>query len=326
MPVNVLVLTDHTNHTAENSLYPLLRTMRSHPDCGRLDVATRVDVRNDLFFMSMDGSEIFAAEVSSLFGYSPDGKAFQHRLREVDTSEYDLIWLRLPPPLTRGFLEFVSSTFPNQTVVNSPRGIHEAGSKEFLLNFPKWTPPMQVIRTREELADFSSRFPVVLKPFRDYGGRGIVRIDGDTVWRGTEEITLGEFLDSLDNEMHYLGVKFLKNVSEGDKRIVVVDGQIMGASLRVPAPGSWICNVSMGGTSTAAKVAPEERAMVKALHPRLSELGLVMYGIDTLVGDDGKRVLSEINATSIGGLPQIAEQDGKPNLVLKAVDRILKAV
>ena len=95
--INVLVLTDHSNHSAENSLYPLLRAMRSHPDCGRLDVATRRDIRNDLFFMSMDGSEVFAAEVSSLFRWDEEGTAFKHRTREVETSDYDLIWMRLPP-------------------------------------------------------------------------------------------------------------------------------------------------------------------------------------------------------------------------------------
>ena len=92
----------------------------------------------------------------------------------------------------------------------------------------------------------------------------------------------------------------------------MINGKILGASLRLPAKGSWLCNVAMGGSSQAAQVEPEEVAIVRTIDPVLSKMGIVMYGVDTLVGDDGKRVLSEINTTSIGGVPQLAEQQGKP--------------
>jgi len=167
-----------------------------------------------------------------------------------------------------------------------------------------------------------NEFPIVLKPFREYGGNGIVRIDGDKVMEGSQETILEDFLIKYrKNPIPYLGVKFLKNVSKGDKRIVVVDGQIMGASLRLPAKDSWICNVAMGGSSNHTEVDEAEIQIVKRLHPTLSRLGVVMYGVDTLMGDNGKRVLSEINTTSIGGLPQIAKLRGEP-LVEKAAGLI----
>ena len=92
----------------------------------------------------------------------------------------------------------------------------------------------------------------------------------------------------------------------------------MGASLRLPKEGSWICNVAMGGKDQFAEVDQDEKKIVEGINPTLSKMGIVMYGIDTLVDDNGKRILSEINTTSIGGLPQIAEQTGRP-LVKKAV-------
>ena len=112
--------------------------------------------------------------------------------------------------------------------------------------------------------------------------------------------------------MEYLGVKFLSNVSQGDKRIVVVNGKVLGASLRLPAQDSWICNVAMGGSSNYAEIDEAERQIIQRINPTLSRLGLVMYGVDTLMGDEGKRILSEINATSIGGLPQIEALSGRP--------------
>ena len=118
-------------------------------------------------------------------------------------------------------------------------------------------------------------------------------------------------------------VKYLKNVTQGDKRIIVVNGKIMGASLRLPPEGSWICNASMGGSSYAAEVDKDEENIISVINPVLSKMGIVMYGIDTLVNDERRRVLSEINTTSIGGLPQIAGFRKKP-VVEEAIDLIWK--
>lgn len=110
-------------------------------------------------------------------------------------------------------------------------------------------------------------------------------------------------------------------MTKGDKRVIVVGGKILGASLRLPAKDSWICNVAMGGSSNHAVADAEEITMVEKINPTLQKMGIVMYGVDTLVGDDGKRILSELNTTSIGGLPQIAALMGQP-LVEEAVELI----
>lgn len=319
--MKLLVLTDHTNHSKENSLYTLAKAMRAHPQCASVDVATRGLAVNNNFFLNRATDEIFVSSVTDEFEFTISGKWFSEGLKKVNFTDYDAVWLRMPPPLGKDFLDFLN-TFSNQIIVNHPVGIWETGSKRFLLNFPDLCPEMQVCDSVESIINFKNRFPIVLKPFREYGGKGIVRIDGNQVWEGKKETTFEDFIKKIrDANIEYLGVKFLKNVTKGDKRVIVVGGKIMGASLRLPAKDSWICNVAMGGNSNHATADAEEIAMVEKINPQLQKMGIVMYGVDTLVGDDGKRILSELNTTSIGGLPQIAQLMGQP-LVEEAVELI----
>ncbi len=311
----LLILTDHTNHSKENSLYGLAKAMRHHPQCLRVDVATRGISDNDTFFKGIQAESLTVCTVDDYFSFSPNGESFQMDKNRGALSEYSMIWLRLPPPIPFKFLKFLQEKLPNHLIINSPNGIWETGSKGFLMNFADCCPPMKICTSVEDIIHFKNQFPIVLKPFREYGGKGIVRIQGEEVHKGSETETLAIFLDGLDGqEIEYLAVKFLKNVSEGDKRIIVVNGEIMGASLRLPASGSWICNVAMGGTSNVAQADEDEKEIIRRINPILSELGIVMYGVDTLVGDNGKRVLSEINTTSIGGITQIDQFSKKPLL------------
>lgn len=319
--MNLLILTDHTNHSKENSLYILAKAMRQHPQCASVTVATRGLAVNDSFFKARKSGEIFVAEVGDDFAFTPSGKYFSDGLWKANFTDFDAVWLRMPPPLSKDFLDFLN-TFSEQIIVNRPDGIWQTGSKRFLLNFPELCPKMQVCDSVDSIIKFKNQFPIVLKPFREYGGKGIVRIDGDRVWEGKQETTFDAFIDKIKyTDFEYLGVKFLKNVTKGDKRVIVVGGKILGASLRLPAKDSWICNVAMGGNSNHATADAEEIAMVEKINPTLQKMGIVMYGVDTLVGDDGKRILSELNTTSIGGLPQIAALMGQP-LVEEAVELI----
>lgn len=319
--MKLLILTDHSNHSNENSLYALAKGMLAHPKCASVDVATRgFEVNNDFFF-ERKSEEIFVSGVTKNFIFTPSGKCFSEGLRRASVMDYDAVWLRMPPPLSKDFLDFLN-TFSNQIIINNPNGIWETGSKRFLLNFPDLCPIMQVCDSVESIIEFKNRFPIVLKPFREYGGKGIVRIEGNQVWEGKKETTFEEFIKRIENtDFEYLGVKFLKNVTKGDKRVIVVGGKILGASLRLPAKDSWICNVAMGGNSNHAIADADEMAMVEKINPTLQEMGIVMYGVDTLMDDDGKRILSELNTTSIGGLPQIARMTGQP-LVEEAAELI----
>lgn len=323
--LKVLILTDHRGHSKENALYEMARKMSSHTMAARVDVATRAHPANADFFEQCKRTALQVSPVGEDFKFDEQGLCFSTDLKKTSIADYDAIWLRLPPPLSIEFLNFLKTCFPDTHFINDPSGIHQTGSKAFLVNFEDCCPPMRLCADVDDIVDFSSQFPIVLKPLREYGGRGIVRIDGDTAWLGNDEIPLADFLDSLEGQIEFLAVKYLEKVSEGDKRIIVIDGQIMGAALRLPKQGSWICNVAMGGRTNIAQIDEAERSIIQRINPKLAELGIIMYGVDTLMGDQGERVLSEINTTSIGGLPQIAKQNNLP-LVEKAVDLILQYI
>ncbi len=318
----VLILTDHTGHSKENSLYGLVEKMLLHSMTQKIDIASRGNAINQDFFNQVAEAKLWIKQADENFAFSENGQPISESLTIATITDYDLVWLRMPPPLGKPFLDFLETVFEGKVIINHPKGIHETGSKEFLVNFQSCCPPMKICRTKAAIIEFKSRFPIVLKPFREYGGKGIVKITGDEVSLGKEIIPFNTFIESLpEDEIEYLGVKFLKNVAQGDKRIIVVNGKIMGASLRLPPKDSWLCNVSMGGKAVTAEVDETERKIVATINPILSKMGIVMYGVDTLVGDDGQRILSEINTTSIGGLPQMAIQQNQP-LVKEAIDLI----
>jgi glutathione synthase len=320
----VLILTDHTSHTKGNSVYSIADALSKHALVSQLDIATKGNSANHDFFLHLTSKTIWATKVKESFEFSEDGFHFKQNLEEVPISKYDLIWLRLPPPIDKSFLAFLAHSFPTSFIINNPSGIYETGSKAFLMNFQKVCPPMKICTSIEDIVQFKNQFPIVLKPFREYGGKGIVRIDGEKVWVGNTAMTFNEFKKNLEGDaIAFLGVKFLKKVKEGDKRIIVVNGKIVGASLRLPAQDSWICNIAMGGSSHTAEVDQEEYEIVETINPILSEMGVVMYGVDTLMGDHGKRVLSEINTTSIGGLAQLEKQRGLP-VVAEAVELVIQ--
>ncbi len=312
-----LILTDHRGHSDQNSLYALARTLVADPRCTLADVASRGTAANADFFTG-DHAQVQGFRIESGFDFPTARPKFEQATTPLPPVEdYDVIWLRLPHPVPASFFDYLSG-LSGPTVINNPAGLVEVGSKDFLLSLPEWTAPTALPRSAGALRELVARFPVVLKPLRDYGGRGIVRLN--------DEPDIAAFLPDHEAELvagNYLAMKFLKNVSEGDKRILVVNGKILASSLRLPREGGWLCNVAQGGTSVAAEVTDREREMVAALAPVLREKGVIFCGIDTLVADDGRRVLSEINTLSIGGFPQAEAQTGRP-VLQSAIDGVFE--
>lgn len=309
--LKLLVLTNHKAHASSNSIYALLNALVGHAACERIDIASSGITANKLFFKYHLESRLMAAPVSDGFQFSENGQAYLQKARWVDVSDYDLILLRMPPPADRLFFEFLTSVFPARRIINNPKGIVETGTKEYLLQHQDLCPPMQYCSTIEEIKAFAARFPIVLKPLNAYGGEGIIRIDGQKVWMGNTLMDFEAFAAHYEqNQQPALAMKFLKNVHRGDKRVVVCNNTIVGASLRKPAKGTWLCNGAQGGQSFKTRITREERHIAAKLGEALLKKGVFMFGFDTLVEDNGKRVLSEINTQSIGGLKQISEQSG----------------
>lgn len=318
-----LVLTDHRGHSDQNSIYALVRTLAADARTGNLYVVSRSDTRNTAFFGGDLAAQLYGLRAGADFAYDASGRQFTEGRETTTLFAAAAVWLRLPPPADEGFFAHLAAAAPASApkkkplLFNDPRGILETGSKAFLLNFPEFTAPVRRMQTLDDVRQFKSLHPIVLKPLQEYGGRGLVKISHELAEADGIELPLEDWLESARDTIEaggYLGMKFLPNVAQGDKRILVVNGQILGASLRLPAPGQWLCNVAQGGTSVPASVTPEEEAMIATISPTLLKQGVVIFGADTLVDDSGKRVLSELNTNSIGGFPQTEKQTGRPIL------------
>jgi len=310
--MKILVLTDHKAHSSSNSMYGIVRALSKQTDVRAVDVASRAHPGNFEFFQGEFSHEIFAIPGHRDF-YYPQDTAFEARSSKVSVEDYDAILLRLPRPIPKGFFPMLKANFKEGQIVNSPTGIEETSNKAFLLNLERFVVPMALIEDEGDLLTFKNRFSCVLKPLEEYGGKGLVKIEGGTVsWEGVD-ISFEEFLTQYKAQPQvYLGMKFLKNVTKGDKRIVVAGGEILATSLRLPSAGNWLCNVSQGGVSQFAKPDEREKEIVKYIDPILRKEGVFMYGLDTLVDDEGMRIISEVNTLSPGGLQASSEQSENP--------------
>jgi len=323
-----LALTDHSGHSKENSLYALMRTLAGHEKTQSVAVASRGDIRNEPFFNEVKDSELYTTAVDENFDYQVDGQQFVNSQTIHKIQDFDVILMRLPRPVSDEFLDFLVEEAEGKVIINHPHGIRKTSTKQYLLHFPDVCPGMRMVRSAKEVKAFAAHFPIVLKPLREYGGKGVVKIEKGIVYHGDEELSLAEYLSIIKFELEldgYLAMKFLKNVTEGDKRILVVNGQILAASLRLPAEDSWLCNVAQGGKSVPSEVDEDEVKIIEKISPFLKQEGVLIFGADTLVDDNGKRVLSEINTLSIGGFPQAEQQTGRP-ILQQTIDLIVKHV
>lgn len=321
----ILVLTDHSGHSQHNSLYALMNTLAVHPQCKILYVASRGNKANDAFFQDQASTALEAKKIIADFQFDATGRQFLDEQDQVNITDFDVIMMRLPRPITDDFLRHLNQIDEGLIFINNPQGIIETSTKAFLLNFPSVCPPMELCKTKEAVIAFAQKNKMVLKPLKEYGGKGIVKIENGIVTDGDDTLTLERYLNKIEKtltEDGYLAMQFLENVSQGDKRILVVNGEILASSLRLPAEGSWLCNVAQGGTSVSSEVTTEEEEMIQKITPLLLEKGIVVFGADTLVDDNDKRVLSEVNTLSIGGFPQAAVQTGKP-VVEMAINNII---
>ncbi len=320
----VLCLTDHDKHSKENSIYALLSKMLVSDRCKEVVVASRSAELNKDFFYNHTFDTIHGHGVRAEFNYQNAQQDLHTKIEAYNPRDFDIIFLRLPRPVTDAFLKALETTFTDQCIINKPSGIITCSSKAVLVNFPEVCPPIKLCRSPKEVLSFASQFDTVIKPLKEYGGKGIVKIINNVVNDGTQNLFIETYLNTMHEEIHNEGVlamKYLKNVNQGDKRLIVVGGQVLAASLRMPPENSWLCNVSMGGTSISSEPDVDELKIIESINPFLLEKGILIYGADTLVNDDGKRILSEINALSIGGFPQAEKQTGLPIIQL-TIDKI----
>ncbi len=311
--MNILILTEHRSHSRHNSLYKIAVAIWQHPAVENVFVASRNDTNNADFFAGQSTAGLRGILVDETFGFPAD-EFFETRSQEIPLTDIDALFLRIPHPINLTFFDMISDRFSHIPIINHPKGILAIGNKAFLLSLDaKYIVPMALCENWEAVVAFSKQHDCVLKPVLSYGGKGILRIVGNEVHDGEKHVSWQHFEQLVrDSDQPFLAMQYLRNINQGDKRIVVVNGEILSSSLRMPAKGGWLANVAQGGSSHHAEVDDRDREIVAYLSPILKAKGIFYYGLDTIISDEGLRIISEINSLSIGGIAPVEEDTNQP--------------
>jgi glutathione synthase len=223
---------------------------------------------------------------------------------DLDLADVDVVWLRQDPPFDMGYItttHILDRLKGRSLVVNDPFWVRNSPEKLLVLDFPDLTPPTTIARDLGVLRDFKAAHgDIILKPLYGNGGAGVFRLDpNDRNLASLHELFTGMSREPL------IVQKFLPDVAEGDKRIILVDGEPVGAINRVPAPGETRSNMHVGGRPEKTALTPREQEICAAIGPRLREMGQVFVGIDVIGG-----YLTEINVTSPTGIQELERFDG----------------
>jgi glutathione synthase len=245
----------------------------------------------------------------------PEAPAILGPLREVDLADFDVVWLRQDPPFD---MHYITTThlldrLKGQTlVVNDPFWVRNFPEKLLVLNFPELTPPTAIARNLDTIRAFKAKHgDIILKPLYGNGGAGVFRLDeSDRNLSSLYELFTGFSREPL------IVQKFLPAVSKGDKRVILVEGEPVGAINRVPAAGETRSNMHVGGRPEKIGLSERDLEICAAIGPTLRDNGQVFVGID-VIGD----WLTEINVTSPTGIQELERFNGE-NIAAKVWEAI----
>jgi len=231
-------------------------------------------------------------------------------------TQVDVVLMRQDPPFDIGYITatYLLERIAGETlVVNDPRSVRDAPEKLFVLDFAQFMPPTLITRSLDDLKAFHARHgEIVIKPLHGNAGAAVFHIGRE----GQNLTALAELFGQVWREP-YIAQAFLPAVAEGDKRIVLVDGEVAGAINRKPGSGEIRSNLATGGTAHATELTTREREICAALAPELKARGLLFVGIDVIGGQ-----LTEINVTSPTGIRAIDAFNGTdtPALIWDAIE------
>ncbi len=219
--------------------------------------------------------------------------------------EADVVLMRQDPPFDLGYItatHLLERIAGKTLVVNDPAQVRNAPEKVFVLDYPQFMPPTLVTRSLDEARAFLAEHgAIVIKPLHGNGGKAIFKVESD----GANLSALIEVFNMTWREPHMVQA-FLPDVAKGDKRIVLVDGEVAGAINRLPGEGEIRSNLAVGGSAEKTELTPTERKICAVLGPELKRRGLLFVGIDVI----GGKWLTEINVTSPTGIVAIERFDG----------------
>ncbi len=261
----------------------------------------------DVGSLSLDASDRLIAQANPVSVQSAQSDPFNvGEGRRIDLGrDVDVVLMRQDPPFDMGYItatHLLERIEGETLVVNNPRSVRNAPEKVLVLDYRRYMPPTLVTRSVDEVRRFQREHgAVVIKPIHGNGGKAIFRVPED----GDNLSALFEVFNQTWPEPHMVQL-FLPEVAEGDKRIVLIDGEVAGAINRIPGKGEFRSNLAVGGSAEATTLSPREAEICAAMGPRLKELGLIFVGIDVI----GGRWLTEINVTSPTGIVAIDRFNG----------------
>jgi glutathione synthase len=236
----------------------------------------------------------------------------------VELTRFDVILMRQDPPFDLAYISathLLERVHPGTLVVNDPAHVRNAPEKMFVNEFPDLMPPTLLTRDLAEIKAFRAEHSdIVMKPLYGHGGGAVFRLTRD-------DLNFGSLYDMFAATFREPWViqKFLPEVRDGDKRIILVDGEFAGAVNRVPAADDLRSNMVRGGSPKDTELTPREREICRTLGPELRKRGLLFVGIDVIGG-----FLTEINVTSPTGIRAIKNLGG-PDVAALIWDQIERA-
>ena len=293
----------------------------------QMDPIESVNIKGDSSFALMlaaqeRGHEIFEYHVESLTLDAEDRLFAQGHpvtVRKVEGDHFekgeavrldlgkdiDVVLMRQDPPFHMGYItatHLLERIAGETLVVNDPVSVRNAPEKVMVLDYRRFMPPTLVTRSVDEVRRFLAEHgAVVVKPIHGNGGKAIFRVPA----AGDNLTALFEVFNQTWPEPHMVQ-PFLPEVAEGDKRIVLIDGEVAGAINRIPGEGEFRSNLAMGGSAEPTVLTEREQEFCEAMGPELKRLGLTFVGSDVI----GGKYLTEINVTSPTGIVAISEFDG----------------
>jgi glutathione synthase len=303
----------------------------------QMDPIDRIDIRGDSTFAMLLEAQKRGHE---LFYYTPQNIALDggrlivrgetltvedrigdhYKLsnpRKVDLGTWDVVLLRQDPPFDMAYItttHLLERIHPRTLVVNDPAHVRNAPEKVWVLEFQDLMPPTLVTRNAEDVKEFRARYKdIIIKPLYGNGGASVFRVREDD----TNLNSLIELFQTVFREP-FMVQEFLPEVRSGDKRIILVDGEVAGAINRVPAADETRSNLHVGGQAAPTGLTPRDLEICARLGPLLKARGLIFTGID-VIGP----YLTEINVTSPTGIRQVKAFGGNDiaAMIWDAVER-----
>jgi glutathione synthase len=266
----------------------------------------RLSMRDGRVFASAESIEVRDVEGDHVTLGSPE---------RIELADVDVVLLRQDPPFDLAYItttHLLERIHPRTLVVNDPAHVRNAPEKIFVTNFPHLMPTTLITRDKAEIEAFRAEHgDVVMKPLYGNGGAAVFKV-------AREDPNFGSLYDlfAVTFREPWVVQRFLPKVAEGDKRIILIDGEAAGAINRVPAANDIRSNMVRGGAARPADLTEREREICETIGPPLKRMGQIFVGIDVIDGN-----LTEINVTSPTGLRAIKRLGG-PDLTIPLWDAI----